>query len=171
MNKNAFRKISYGVYIVSVMDGERPTGCTANCAMQITSDPAVFAVSINHNNYTNGCIRKSGKFTINILPETVNPLIIGTFGFRSGKDFNKFEKFAFDMIEGTPILRDGCAYIICEVIDTAETDTHTIFLGKVVDADELSDGEPMTYAYYHKVVKGKSAKNAPTFISEEKSKT
>lgn len=37
MNKQAFRNLSYGVYIVSTMDQERPTGCTANSAMQVTS--------------------------------------------------------------------------------------------------------------------------------------
>ena len=37
INKNAFRDMSYGVYIVSTLDGERPTGCVANSAMQITS--------------------------------------------------------------------------------------------------------------------------------------
>ena len=62
MNKKAFQSLSYGVYVVSTMDGERPTGCIANSAMQITSSPATFAVSINHDNYTNGCIEKSGIF-------------------------------------------------------------------------------------------------------------
>lgn len=50
MNANAFRKLSYGVYVISAWDEGRPTGCTANSAMQITSDPASIAVSINHNN-------------------------------------------------------------------------------------------------------------------------
>ena len=34
MNKNAIRKLSYGVYIISTVDKGRPTGCTANSAMQ-----------------------------------------------------------------------------------------------------------------------------------------
>ena len=50
INPFAFRKLSYGVYIISTLDGERPTGCTANSAMQITSEPASVAVSINHDN-------------------------------------------------------------------------------------------------------------------------
>ena len=58
MNKQAFRNLSYGVYIVSTMYQERPTGCTANSAMQVTSSPATIAVSINHDNYTNSCIDK-----------------------------------------------------------------------------------------------------------------
>ena len=47
MNSNAFRNLSYGVYVLSVWDGERPTGCTVNSVMQITSDPATIAVSVN----------------------------------------------------------------------------------------------------------------------------
>ena len=73
MNKNAFRSLSYGVYIISTLDGERATGCVANSVMQITSSPATIAVSMNHDNYTNSCIKKSGKFAISILSEESNP--------------------------------------------------------------------------------------------------
>ena len=51
MNKKVFRNLSYGVYVVSTLDGDRPVGCTANSIMQITSDPATIAISINHDNY------------------------------------------------------------------------------------------------------------------------
>jgi flavin reductase (DIM6/NTAB) family NADH-FMN oxidoreductase RutF len=44
--------------------------------------------------------------------------------------------------------------------------THTIFIGEIVDGDIMSDGEPMTYAYYHRVRKGKTPKAAPTSIEE-----
>lgn len=166
MNKNAFRSISYGVYIISAMDGERPTGCTANSVMQITSEPASLAISINHDNYTNQCIAGSGKFAVSILSEKSEPSIIGIFGFQSGREANKFDQAAYEMKAGLPVVTDSCAYVVCEVVDTMETDTHTVFLGKVVDADVLSDQDAMTYAYYHKVIKGKSPKNAPTYIPE-----
>lgn len=167
MNNNAFRNISYGVYVISTWDGERPTGCTANSAMQITSEPATIAISINHNNYTNRCIENAGKFAISILGENSDPSIIGTFGFQSGKDVNKFDSVAYDIKADMPIIMEACAYITCEVINKMETDTHTVFLGKVIDADILTKDNPMTYSYYHKVVKGKSPKNAPTYIAEE----
>ena len=44
-----------------------------------------------------------------------------------------------------------------------EASTHTVFLGEVTGAGVLNDDEPMTYAYYHNVIKGKSPKNAPTY--------
>ncbi len=167
MNSNAFRSFSYGVYIVSTWDNGRMTGCTANSAMQITSDPATIAISINHNNYTNGCIKESGKFALSILGENSEPTIIGTFGFQSGRDVNKFESIEHEMKAFMPIVKDACAYVVCDVIDKMETETHTVFLGKVVDADVLKKDDPMTYAYYHKVIKGKSPKNAPTYLPEE----
>lgn len=167
MNKNAFRDLSYGVYIVSTWDKGRMTGCTANSAMQITSDPATIAISINHDNYTNQCIRENGRFSLSILGENTDATLIGRFGFQSGKDVDKYEGVDSKVMGDLPIVCDACAYIVCEVIDQMETDTHTVFLGKVLDADEIKPDEAMTYSYYHKIIKGKSPKNAPTYIAEE----
>lgn len=167
MNKNVFRNFSYGVYVVSTLDGERPTGCVANSIMQITSSPATVAVSMNHDNFTNSRISSTGKFAVSILSEATDPSLIGQFGFQSGKDINKFENVAYDTIDELPVLKDACGFITCKVIDTMETSTHTIFLGEVVEGDVLSKNPAMSYAYYHNVVKGKSPKNAPTYIEED----
>ena len=167
MNKNAFRQLSYGVYVVSTWDNGRATGCIANSAMQITSEPATIAVSINHDNYTNQCIQQSGRFAISILGEHSDPGIIGTFGFKSGRDHDKFDEVAMQIKGFMPVVADACAYITCEVVDKMETSSHTVFLGKVLDGDSLKEDTAMTYAYYHNVIKGKSPKNAPTYIAEE----
>ena len=170
MDTNIFRKLSYGVYVISTWDNGRPTGCTANSAMQITSTPATIAVSINHNNYTNKCISETGKFAISILAEDSNPSIIGTFGFKTGKESDKFAEVKYSVEDHMPIVSDSCAYIVCDVIDKMETATHTVFLGEVKGAEVLGNRDAMTYAYYHKVIKGKSPKNAPTYIPEEDEK-
>ncbi|EEG74805.1 flavin reductase [[Clostridium] hylemonae] len=168
MNKNVFRNLSYGVYIISTLDGERGTGCVANSIMQITSEPATIALSMNHDNFTNSCIAASGKFAVSILSETSASSLIGQFGFQCGKDVDKFDGVGFTVKEGLPVIDDSCGYIVCNVIDTMETSTHTVFLGEVIDGDILGDAPAMTYAYYHNVVKGKSPKNAPTYLPEDK---
>lgn len=168
MNSNIFRSMSYGVYIVSTMDGTRPTGCTANSIMQITSSPATVAISINHDNYTNSCIKKHGKFSFSILAEDSDSGLIGNFGFRSGKDVDKFQSVDYEVIEDVPVVKNTCGYVVCKVIDKMETATHTVFLGEVIAGEVYdSSAQAMTYAYYHKVIKGKSPKNAPTYIPEE----
>ena len=107
INKNTFRSLSYGVYIVSTLDGDRPTGCVANSAMQITSEPATIAISINHDNYTNACIEKSGKFALSILSEQSDSGLIGTFGFQSGKDVNKFDGVDAQVQSDISVIKDS----------------------------------------------------------------
>lgn len=171
MNTNIFRSMSYGVYVVSTMDHERPTGCIANSIMQITAVPATIAVSINHDNYTNRCIEASGKFACSILSEDSDPGLIGTFGFQCGKDVNKFDSVAYEMVEGVPVVKDTCGYVVCKVIDKMETSTHTVFLGEVIEGDVYEGAaDAMTYAYYHRVVKGKAPKNAPTYLPDTEEK-
>lgn len=166
MNHLVFRNLSYGVYVLSALDGQRPTGCTVNSVMQITSSPATIAVSVNHDNYTNSCIQSCGGFSVSILSESCDPSLIGRFGFQSGKDTNKYDGIGCQMAAGFPVLEDCCGYIVCKVIDKMETSTHTVFLGEVVDGDIRGESPAMTYSYYHKVIKGKSPKNAPTYLPE-----
>lgn len=168
MDKNVLRNLSYGVYVITSVDGDRSVGCIANSVMQITSKPATIAVSINHDNYTNGCIEKSGIFVISVLSVDSAPQIIGTFGFSTSKDRDKFAEIEGIAVDGTKAIANSIGYIVCKVINKMETETHTVFLGEVTDAVMLEGGIPMTYAYYHNVIKGKSPKNAPTYIEEEK---
>ncbi|NLG52632.1 MAG: flavin reductase [Clostridiales bacterium] len=168
MNKKVLHDISYGVYVVTTLDGERHVGCIANSVMQVTSSPATIAVSINRDNYTNGCIVKTGKFAISILSEKSSPKLIGTFGFKSGRDTDKFAGISYEFKDSLPVIMDSCGYILLRLINKMETATHTVFLGEVYDCEAFAGaGSAMTYAYYHKVIKGKSPKNAPTYQSDE----
>lgn len=166
MNTKVFRNLSYGVYITTSLDGDKPVGCVTNSVMQITSNPATIAVSVNHDNYTNSCIMKTKKFAVSILSEESDPTIIGTFGFKSSKEVDKFKQIKYRCIDNLPIISDNCGYLVCDVINTLETDTHTVFLGRVIGCDNYKDIPPMTYSYYHKVLKGSSPKKAPTYIEE-----
>ncbi len=167
MNTNVFRNLSYGLYVISTLDKERNTGCIANSIMQITSSPATVALSMNHDNFTNSCIKESGRFAVSILSESSDPSLIGNFGFQSGRNVDKFDGIDFRMESGLPIITDSCGYLVCRVIDQMETSTHTVFLGEVIDGDVIESAPAMTYSYYHKVIKGKSPKNAPTYLPEE----
>lgn len=163
MDKKVLRNLSYGVYVVTSKDIDKNVGCIANSIMQVTSNPSVIAVSINHDNYTNKVIKENNKFGVSILKETTDAKIIGTFGFKSSKDTDKFDGIKFKEISEIPVLENTCGYMVCKVIDTMETSTHTIFLGEVIEADDYSTENAMTYKYYHENLKGSSPKNAPTY--------
>ena len=167
MNKKVLRNLSYGVYAVSALGENRMSGCIANSIMQITSSPATLAVSMNHDNYTHECIEKSGMFAVSILSEKTDPNIISQLGFQSSRDVDKFMNVPFITKHNIAVVDDACGYLVCQVINKMETNTHTVFLGEIIDCDMLNQETPMTYAYYHNIIKGKSPKNAPTYQPED----
>ncbi len=171
MDMTALFDLSYGVYVVGSLDGERPVGCLANAAMQITAEPMTMAVSLNKKNYTEDAVRKSGYFTLTILSEAASQDTIGKFGFQSSKEINKFEDTNWKKVgeAGLPVVDDkSCAWILCRVIKEVDVLTHTIFIGEIVDMDKMSKEKPMTYDYYHKVKKGKTSEKAPTYVADSK---
>lgn len=170
MDTKVLRNISYGMYLVSTQD-DKKVGCIANSIMQITNNPVTIAVSINHENYTNQIIKKVKKFAVSILDEQIEPKIIGTFGYQSSKEIDKFQDVEIDTLEDMPILEKCCGVFVCKVINTVETSTHTIFIGEMINAKGKEEQNPMTYRYYHEVLKGKSPVKAPTYIEEKKKKT
>ncbi len=172
MNLKAIQKICYGVYIISSKKDGRLNGQIANTAFQITSDPPTVAISVNKQNLTHEYILASKVFAVSILSKDAPMTLIGTFGFKSGREIDKFKDTKFRTgATGAPIvLEHTISFLECEVVGATDVGTHTIFIGKVVDCDNLSDAEPMTYAYYHEIKGGKSPKTAPTYIKEEEPK-
>jgi len=169
MDQRTLHKISYGMYIVSSKKGEKFNGQIANTVFQITSDPPTIAVSINKQNLTHQYISESGLLTVSILAEQTPMPLIGTFGFKSGRDIDKFAGIKYKLGQnGVPIVEESClGYLEGQVIQQIDMYTHTIFIAKVTDAAITGQEEPMTYAYYHQVKKGTAPKTAPTYIKEE----
>ena len=134
MDKKAFYDLSYGVYLCSSWDKGRPVGCVANSAVQITSDPATVAVSLNHDNYTNQCVKDTGYFAVAILGEDADPLLIGKFGFYSSKDKDKFADVPYAVRGKLPVV-DGClSWISCKVVSSMETQGQDVAQGAHLSA-------------------------------------
>lgn len=165
MNNSAFHKLSYGLYVVTSGKEGRFNGQIANTVFQVTSEPPTVAVSINKQNFTHEHITTSRRFAISILDESTPMTLIGQFGFKCGRDINKFEGIGTRIGKtGLPVVTDhAVAFIEAEVAGELDCGTHTVFLGRVVECDLLAAGEPMTYAYYRAVKGGRSPKNAPTY--------
>jgi flavin reductase (DIM6/NTAB) family NADH-FMN oxidoreductase RutF/rubredoxin len=168
MNKKTLHKISYGLYIVSSKKDEKFNGQIANSLFQVTSNPTTIAFSINKQNLTHDYIIHSGLFTISILSQDADMPFIGKFGFKSGRDIDKFENIKYEIGDNqVPIVIDNAVgYIEGKIINQVDGGTHTIFIGEVTNAEMLSNENVMTYEFYHKVKGGISPKSAPTYSAE-----
>lgn len=171
INFEALFKISYGLYVVCSGDKNKGNGFISNTIFQVSSEPAKFAACCHKNNYSSGIIEKTGAFSASILSINVSPIMLGKFGFKSGKDLNKMEGMEIQYGEtGVPIvLNDAIAYLECRVTQKVDLDSHWMFIGELVSADILNEtSEALTYLYYRNVKRGIAPKNAPTFIDKTK---
>lgn len=169
IDRSVFRDLSYGLYIVTSNDEGRMNGQVVNTVIQVTSEPPRIAVIINKKNYTHELIVKSKVFSASILEESVPMTFLGPFGFRSGRDFDKLSKVSFqEGITGCPLITEHALSVLeAEVAEQVDLGTHTVFIGNVISSETFSKGTPLTYQYYHTVLKGKSPPNAPTFEAEK----
>ena len=167
MDITALFKMSYGVYLISSINGKKYNGQIANVVSQVAAEPLLVVICINKKNYTHDFIDKSGKFAITVLSEDTPMEFIGKFGFKTGRDVDKFENTTYEIgVTGVPVVIDFAVSVMeAKVVNKMEITGYTLFIGEIMEAKNISDKEPLTYAYYHKVKKGKAPKSAPTFKS------
>lgn len=166
MDNAVLWKLTYGMYSVGALDGERPCGCIINTVEQVTAVPEQFVMSMSKENYTHELIVKAGVFSVSVLSEQTTALVIASLGFQSGRERDKYKNVAYKRLpSGLPIVDENCCgYLECKVTGSMDFGTHTVFAAIATDYGVLSDQKPMTYAYYHDVVKGRAPKNAPTHL-------
>lgn len=166
MDPTALFKFSSGLYVVSACDGERTAACLVNTGLQVTAEPLQVAVTVNKENVTAGVIERAGHFSLAVVDESADMIFVGRFGFRSSASFDKFDGIASAVAStGDPYPTEHvCSFVACRVVQTLDVGTHLMFVGEVEDAGNLSEVAPMTYAYYHGTLKGKTPPKASSFV-------
>lgn len=160
INKNNFKalfNIGYGLYVATSNDGKKDNGLIVNTVTQVTSSPNRIAVTINKENYSHYVIKQTGKMNINCLTVDAPFSVFESFGFRSGRNANKFEEnTSLRSDNGLVVLADYInSFMSLEVEQYVDLDTHGMFICSVTELRVLSDKETMTYTCYHKNVKPK----------------
>lgn len=166
MDKSAFFKLTYGLYIITTQYNEHFAGCVVNTVVQATAEEnPKLLVTVNKENDTNKTMKKSKKVNISVLSQDADMLLIGKFGFRSSKDFNKLEGTENILgNNGIPIVTQAVSsYIEAEIIGEVDCKTHTVFILEAKEAKILNDKQVLTYDYYHNVIKGKTPPKASSF--------
>lgn len=168
INIDVLSQIQYGVFVVTTGSQEKLNGQIATVVFQVTIEPIQIVTCLHKSNLTHQFILDSKKFGISILSQQVDLKFIGIFGFHTGRNFDKFAGINYKKaVTGTPLILDYAVGVLdLQLQQTIDVGTHTLFVGKVIAAEKINDKIPITYAYYHDVIKGKTHKNAPTFQAQ-----
>ena len=165
IDTKAFRNLSYGLYIISSKKDGKPVGCVVNTFAQVTSSPAQVSVAVNKDNYTAQGIQETGDYEVAVMNESASMELIGTFGFHSSVDTDKFSEFETAVSEQgiEYVTQSSCAHFSVNVTQQLDLGSHFLFIGEVVDAAPIAGDSPMTYAYYHQVKGGKTPPKASSY--------
>jgi flavin reductase (DIM6/NTAB) family NADH-FMN oxidoreductase RutF/rubredoxin len=151
MDSKVLREITYGVFVVAARLDGKLNAQIANTVFQVTAEPPKVVVSISKTNLTHSYVAGGGAFSVSILSKQTPLDFIVRLGFKSGRDIDKFAGLTRrEGVSGVPVVLDhALGYVDAAVEQSVDVGTHTLFIGRVVDADMLTDDEPMTYAHYH----------------------
>lgn len=166
LDLDALFNLSYGMCIVSSHKQGRFNGCIVNTVFQVLPEPPMVAVSISRENLTHEYVAHSRAFAVSILAEETPMQFMGKFGFRSGRDIDKFDGVNYRTgITGGPIVLDNTvAFIEARVTERIKLETHTLFIGEIIACQTIDESQvPMTYTYYRDVKHGRTPKTAATY--------
>ena len=154
---NALFNIGYGLYVVTSNDGKKDNGLIVNTVTQVTNTPNRLAVTISKENYSHHVIKQTGKMNINCLTTDAPFSVFETFGFKSGRNTNKFENCEpLRSDNGLVFLpRYINSFMSLKVEQYVDLDTHGMFICSITEARVISNAETMTYTYYYNNVKPK----------------
>lgn len=169
-DKQAFHSLSYGMYVIGTRCDGRDYGCVANTFAQVTSSPLQVSVALNKENATTAAVRQAGRFTASCLSEQADMQLIGTFGFHTSTELDKFAQHASARDEaGMPYVAEQCcAWFSAKVVSELDLGTHVLFVGEVQECAKVADAAaPMTYAFYHQVKGGKTPPKASSYLGDD----
>lgn len=156
MDKKAFYKLTYGLFLLTAREEGRDNGCIINTAIQVANDPARISIAVLKGNKTHDMILRTGIFTVSSISTSAQFALFQRFGMQSGRDVDKFDGFA-DVERGENDLyyltKGANMTMSAKVTDQLDLGSHTLFIAEVMDAAVLSDEPSCTYAYYQSDIK------------------
>ncbi|MFM1813997.1 MAG: hypothetical protein RLZ98_692 [Pseudomonadota bacterium] len=143
--RGAMRRLAATVNIISVKVGDDRHGTTATAVTSLSMDPPSVLVCINRTSRAHPLLKKAAKFGVNIL-HTDNCAVSAAFSSQMTAE----EKFGVgDWQIGAndvPYLADAQAWLICSKEQEVDYGTHTIFIGRIVEAEVREDVSPLLYS-------------------------
>ncbi len=139
-----FQRLTQGVYVIGVGEGEAHNAFTAAWVMQVSFAPLLLALSINTRHSSYRLLKERRAFSVNVLGKDQLEMA-AHFGQPATLDKLRSQNWTAGQT-GVPLLRDAIAWFECTLEDEHPAGDHALVLGKVIDGKLLDPGaEPLSY--------------------------
>jgi flavin reductase (DIM6/NTAB) family NADH-FMN oxidoreductase RutF len=142
-----FRRLTAGVYVVGVADGERRSAFTAAWLTQVSFDPLLLALSVNPGHASWPLLLAGGGFTVSVLSREQLHLA-RHFGTRSAREGDKLAGIGWRPVgSGAPVLDDALAWLECRLVQRVRAGDHELVIARPVGGEILRpDAIPLAFA-------------------------
>jgi flavin reductase (DIM6/NTAB) family NADH-FMN oxidoreductase RutF len=143
MFDEALRRFPLGVSVVTVGRGGVENGLTVSWACPVSFEPLQFMIAVDCKHYSTEFLDTNQNFVLNLLKQGQEK-VAALFARQAVIDDDKLDKVGTRVSEtGGAILTEALCYFDCEVVDRHRYGNHNLYVGQVVAAEILNDGEPM----------------------------
>jgi flavin reductase (DIM6/NTAB) family NADH-FMN oxidoreductase RutF len=127
-------KIPNALALVGSAVGDEWNGMTTSWITQLSMDPVLIGIGVDNKAVTHRLISEGGSFTVNLWSaEDTRPFVkFSKPAERDGSSLNG--RPVAPGKTGAPIFDEAIAWLECEVRQSHDLGTHTLFVGEVVDA-------------------------------------
>lgn len=143
------RELTSPVVAITSRRGEKRNGMISDGAVRASIVPDIprMLVLVHKRAFSHAMIFQTGRFCLQVLHEGQFD-VIHALGFQSGRDRDKLAAIPHQLGElGLPVLDDHVAAFECQVLNTMDTGSSTVFLGEAKAVHKGPASRPMTAAY------------------------
>jgi flavin reductase (DIM6/NTAB) family NADH-FMN oxidoreductase RutF len=144
LRRRVLWKVPSGLYVIGSTDrGDRRNAMALNWLTQVSFDPKLVAIGVEHEAVTHELIVAGGCFAVSFL-DREDRASIRKFTKPVDVDLavRTLNGFPFhERATGAPVLDQAVAFLDCEVRASPDFGDHTLFVGEVVDCGFLKDEE------------------------------
>ena len=134
------------VAVVATGAGTARAGLTATAFSSLSDTPPTLLVCVQRKAGAHDLIASLGVFSVNILvadQQDVAELFSGKSGIKGDERFHG--QTWISLTTGAPVLSNALAVLDCELVESHQFSSHTIFIGRVVDGVTRMSADPLLY--------------------------
>jgi flavin reductase (DIM6/NTAB) family NADH-FMN oxidoreductase RutF len=141
--RQAMRRLTSTVCIVSAQRDGRPVGMTMTAVASVSMEPPSLLICAKRSSSLHPALQPGALFCVNVL-RVGQDAVAAAFG-GGASHAERFGLGAWRMEKGVPYLGDALSSLFCTIDLAVDHGSHTVFIGAVREVLDGGEGAPLIY--------------------------
>lgn len=127
-------KIPNALALVGSRSGDTWNGMTTSWITQLSMEPVLVGIGVDNKAVTHRLISESGAFSVNLWSSEDTRVFVKFSKPAEKEGMNLNDRPVREGTTGVPVFEEAIAWFECEVRQSHDLGTHTLFIGEIVAA-------------------------------------